>query len=369
MHATIILNRSIVRVLQYHELKVEKGIAECIRAENFVKQLGDLGYKDKLYNFQRLMNQNEMAEKKTLHIFLNFGFGEKIANDKLSALTQQYMEGMGWDRQPYLLYRHDDTHHLHTHVVSTSIRDKGERIKIPLRDYYRSRELTHQLERQYGLSLSAPEFPLQKVQYGQMPLLQAMSKVLEAVLPVYKFTSLPELNAILRMYNMEATRGHPRSFTWKKGGLLYQPLGKDGKPEGAYIKASVFERRPTLRNLEMQFAANQPLRQHHLSRLTTSIDGIFIHQVPDLMAFRIALQRDRISTIVQKDRSGQPQNIWYVDQVTHCAFDGAALGGRYTMAALQKRCISEHAHKQQEQQRLLQRQQQRGRDLDQSISL
>ena len=36
MHATIESNGDIVRTLGYHELKVEKKIAECIYANNFI---------------------------------------------------------------------------------------------------------------------------------------------------------------------------------------------------------------------------------------------------------------------------------------------------------------------------------------------
>jgi hypothetical protein len=52
----------------------------------------------------------------------------------------------------------------------------------------------------------------QKISYGQSSTLRQISNVLDAVLPGYKYASLPELNAVLRVYNIRAaeTRYDPK---------------------------------------------------------------------------------------------------------------------------------------------------------------
>jgi hypothetical protein len=356
MHATINFNKSIQRTLQYHELKVRKGLAECILADNFLKDKVDLTLKDKLYHFHRLTSLDEWSEKNIFHAFMNFGFNERIADDKLATISREYMHGMRLDQQPFLVYRHDDTHHFHAHIVSTIIHSGGKRVPLSRADYHKSKEITNRLEQQYSLCRSDQhtleqrlrEAPLQKIKYGQMPLLTAMEKVLEAVLPVYKFTSLSELNVLLRSYNMQASRGKENSLTWKNRGIIFRPIIEEGRDESLYIKASVFKCRPTLTNLEKKFLQNQTLRQPHQLRLTTSIDYILLRQKLDLAALRAALQRQQITTVIQRNKEGQAQNIWYVDQQTKCVFDGNALGGRYAMAALQQRCLSDQAYQEQQ---------------------
>ena len=140
---------------------------------------------------------------------------------------------------------------------------------------------------------------------------------------------------------------------------------------GKSIKASSFLLKPTLANLEKRFALNQSHRQLHRLRFPIAIDDTLLRQSLDLSAFRAALQRERITTVMQKGKGGQPLNIWYIDQQTHCIFDGAALGGRYTIQAIQQRCVSEQAYKELEQQRLRQLEQQRalGHGRDYSLSL
>jgi Relaxase/Mobilisation nuclease domain len=354
MHATIDSNQNIARSLQYHELKVKKNIAECISGDNFIKDVEDLSYVDKLYHFQRLTVQNELSEMNTLHIFMEFNEGEKVANDQLALIAKEYMSRMGWDHQPWLLYRHNDAHNLHTHIVSTIIQEKGKRMEITLPDYYKSRKLTHELEKRYSLQLSGPEarkelserYPVQTIEYGKMSLLPAMSKVLEVVVPEYLFTSLPELNAILRLYNMEATRGKEQSRTYRNGGLIFQPLTPDGKPGGTYIKASLFDCRPTLKNLEEKFALNLSLREPHRQRLTSAIEWELAGDAPSFTGLREALERERISVVERPGKEGGPAQAWYVDHQAKTVFEDVALGTPYSIEAIRKRCISEELYQQ-----------------------
>jgi hypothetical protein len=199
----------------------------------------------------------------------------------------------------------------------------------------------------------------QKVAYGQRSLHRSISDVLHVVIDDYKYTSLSEFNAILRLYNVRAHRGKENSLLYRNKGLLYYAIDEKGARMGKSIKASSFLLKPTLANLEKRFELNQSHRQLHRLRLTNAIDDILIRQSLDLAAFRATLQRERIITVMQKGKAGQPLNIWYIDQQSRCIFDGAALGGRYTAEVIQQRCVSEQIYKELEQQRLRQREQQR----------
>jgi hypothetical protein len=57
----------------------------------------------------------------------------------------------------------------------------------------------------------------QKAQYGKMETKRAIQNVLDVVINQYKFSSLPELNAVLKQYNVMADRGQKTpSLTRKK---------------------------------------------------------------------------------------------------------------------------------------------------------
>jgi hypothetical protein len=80
----------------------------------------------------------------------------------------------------------------------------------------------------------------QKIPYGKSDSRKAIANVLEAVLNTYKYSSLPELNAVLQQYNVLADRGSESSRVYKHQGLLYHILDDKGNKTGVPIKASSF---------------------------------------------------------------------------------------------------------------------------------
>jgi len=365
MHAKIVFNYSIHRLLQYHDSKVRKGVAELIFAENFLKDKNDLTLKDRLYPFIQRFSLNEQARNRLLHVILQFDPVDNIPKERMINITREYMQAMAWNDDPYLVYRHSDTNQPHLHVVAPKIGRDGNPLVITRKDYYRSKMEIKRIEQRHSLKPSDPatraaelrQFPLQKIRVGKTPLWLAMNKIVEAVIPGYRFTSLDELNAILRLYNLRASRGTEASVTYKKSGLLYVPLDDEGKDAGAYLTASSLRIRPTLKKLEKLYIQNQPLREPHIRRLTVAIDYAFHNKSLSIRAFRKHLEKAQISSVVKRDANGNPQDIWYVDHVSKTVFEGQTLGPQYGAAAISKRCISENAYQTQQQQQQTQKQQ------------
>lgn len=354
MHAIIEKNKSIQQTLQYHELKVQKGAAECIYAANFIKDLPDLSRADKEYPFGLRRSLNDTITMNIFHPIINFHPEERLSNEKMVQVVGRYLIEMGFGEQPYLIYRHNDTHQPHCHVVSTTIRPDGGPFDLTKKDYCRSRQLTRQLEKEYSLRLTdrvtmnkeLDEYPLQKIRFGVTPLRPAMNKVIETVVPKYLYTSLDELNAVLGIYNLRASRGKENSQTYRKNGLLFLPLMEDGREEGPYLKASSFRSRPTLNKLETRFAANQSVREPWRKRLTTSIDWALKSGALSLPAFKQAMAREGINVVIQPDKAGNSGGIWYIDQETKAVFDGITLGNQYTAEAIRQRTLSDEAYRQ-----------------------
>jgi phage pi2 protein 07 len=73
---------------------------------------------------------------------------------------------------------------------------------------------------------------LQKVEYGKLETKRAIANVLSNVLRTYKYTSLPELNAVLKQYNIMADGGSEDSRIYKNMGLVYYAPDDSGKRVG-----------------------------------------------------------------------------------------------------------------------------------------
>lgn len=167
----------------------------------------------------------------------------------------------------------------------------------------------------------------------------AIQNVLENVLTQYRYTSLPELNAVLRQYNVAALRGSENSRVYQNKGLLYRVLDGNENPLGVPIKASLFYNKPTLAFLEKRFNENKGKRIPFKPAIKNAVDKIFLRgkiTLPDLIK---ALEKQGIHVVLRQNREGLVYGITYVDHRTKCVFNGSALGKKYSAKAIQERCL------------------------------
>jgi hypothetical protein len=352
MHSKFRKSLSLKEVLGYHERKVKKGMAECIYSGNMIREADELTRPEKEFYIGRLQELNERIERKTLQIFLSFHESDKPDKARLQSLARDYMKGMGWEKQPYVVYRHQDAPHEHVHIVTSRIRPDGSGIDVSRRLYEQSARLSRELEQRYGLyqaGIPIPDkeweklHPIQAVEFGVTPLKPAMNAVLNRVIPNYNYTSLEELNAVLGLYRIRATMGRENTATQKHKGLLYVPLNKEGEEEHAYIKASVLKQKPTLAVLEQRFTVNRELRQQLKERVTGAIDWTLAGDAPDFKRFTEQMGEERISVVLQNTAE---QKVWYVDHASRVVYDGESLGRRYDAKAILERCIPEEVYQQ-----------------------
>jgi len=352
MHANPKLNPSPVEVLDYHEQKVKQKVAECIAAENYVKDHTSLSYADKLYPLELRAGYNDTVKKKMFHTALQFGTGTEISNATMAAVGREYMREMGWGNEPFLIYRHRDAAQEHLHLVSTNIDCDGNVKGISKYALLRSATVTEQLAAKYGLTSRewiAADIPqaLKHLDQGLKVLYPVMNRILEEVVPKYRYTDLDELNAVLRLHRIEATRGKEHTMTYQKQGLHYHPLKEDGQPAREYLPARRFPSRPTLASLQKRFVENQALREQHRESLAVLIDYTLAGKSLSLEALRLALGKRKVSLVTGEDKGGG-RRIWYVDDTTKAVFEGAALGENYSFAGMQKRLVPEEVYQQQQ---------------------
>ncbi len=350
MHTKIRSSKNLMEVLWYHERKVKNGVAECIYAGNMIKDAEDLSLKEKQYHIERLLSLNDRVEKKTLHVIVSFHTDDHPDKEKLRQLIPEYMEGMGWARQPYVAYLHRDTQHLHVHIVSSRIVFEGQRIDPSRRVTLKSFELSRRLEERHGLFQAgrrmpdqewAEQHPLQEVQLGVTPLRPAINAVLDRIIPLYNYTSLEELNAVLGLYNVKAILVHDERRIRQHQGIVYAPLDKNGIKEHAYLTARVLRQKATLKVLEARFEANKPGREAIRAQVTTAVDWAMAGKAPSIQAFKTFLEKRRIQVVLDNG----PQ-IYYVDQQSLAVFNGAALGERYGGPSILQRCLPENRQQQ-----------------------
>lgn len=342
---------SIRRIFNYNENKVKEGVAVCIGAGNYPADVEQLSGSMKLNRLLKQAELNENVKRNSVHVSLNFDVSDTgLTKEELMEIAGTYMRKIGFGNQPYLVYQHFDAGHPHIHLVSIKVNEDGDRIDTQNIGRNQSEKARKEIERSFGLVVADDRqireafrlkpVDVRKVQYGRTETRRAITNVLDAVLDRYRYTSLPELNAVLREYNVLADRGGENSRIFKNGGLVYRVLDEHGNPVGVPIKASDFYNRPTLKFLEARFSANKPKRLPHKTRLKNAIDLALLRKEGlSIETLARTLEKQGIQAVLRRNNDGILYGITYVDHRTKCVFNGGALGKKYSAKAIQERCV------------------------------
>jgi hypothetical protein len=339
---------SLKRTLNYNEQKVQKGQAECIHAGNYLLNPEQMKFHQKLERLQDLISLNERTKKtNTLHISLNFDPSEKLSKEKLTGIAQTYMDKIGFGKQPYLVYLHTDAGHPHIHIVTTNIQADGKRIDTYNIGRNQSEKARKEIEQDFGLVKAQGRkiqplseiipVNVQKVQYGKSETKRSITNVLDAVINQFKYTSLAELNAILKQYNVVADRGNENGRIYKTNGLLYKLLDENGNKIGVPIKASLIYSQPTLKSLDKKFEENEIKRQPDKQKLKTTVDWILAKSPATLKEFTDGLLKEKIQTVLRQNSEGLVYGITFIDYRNKSVFNGSDLGKQYSIAGIQQK--------------------------------
>ncbi len=343
MVTTMTASQCIKRSLLYNEHKVRAGKAECLMAVGFLKDANKREFEEKLKRFQNRMALNERSKSNTIHISLNFHNSDALNKEKLISIAQEYMEKIGFQRQPYLIYQHYDAGHPHLHIVTTNIKRNGTRINTFNFARYESAVARREIDIKYGLvsgekKLNAEKLEIpalaQTVYYGKSETKNSITKVLGAVLNKYKYASLAELNGLLRLYNIFADRGRENGFIFSKKGLLYCLLDEKGKKVGVPIKASTLCMKPTLAFLEKKFKENEVVKLDYKHRLLSSLNWVNFKAPKDLTAFKNGLEKEKISLGMHQNKEGILDSLIYIDHKSKCVFNSSELEEQYQIKAI-----------------------------------
>lgn len=353
MVAVINVGESIRATFLYNERKVEAGVADLIMAQNYPMEQSAMATNHRLNMLLKTAAKRESVTSPSVHISLNFAPGEVLSRTTLKAVADDYMQAIGFGNQPYLVYQHFDAGHPHIHLVSVKVDAKGERMETNLKGNDRLNIIRRELEIKYGLVKADDHkqelFELKpvaasKVEYGKTETRRAIMNILSNVLPKYNYTSLGELNAILRGYNIAADPGGMGSRTRQHKGLVYHILNPEGNPVGVSIPASkIFQKpnTPTLKHLEERFVKNKIARVGIKPRVKMLVDLAF-KKFPKatFSDLQQELAKSNVRLVAHDNEAGQIFGLTYVDYKDRIAFNGASLGKPYAANGIAKRCFA-----------------------------
>ncbi|MFA6275782.1 MAG: relaxase/mobilization nuclease domain-containing protein [Pedobacter sp.] len=345
MVAKIKIGKSIRGILHYNENKVSEGEANLILASGFAGDIEKINLQHKIKRFQHLTDLKPSVKTNALHISLNFEASEKIDNAKMQQIAISYMELIGFGEQPFLVYRHNDVAHQHIHIATTSIQRNGKPINLHNIGRKISEPARKQIEIDFNLVVAEskkfkPNSAIKPIDpkiinYGHIPTKRGISNVINAVVETYKFTSIAELNALLKHFNVVADRGNQETEMFQKKGLQFAILDNYGNKVGVPIKASSFYSKPTLKNLENKFEKNLQKRKAYKSDLTSRINKVMgrFNAITE-RTLTSELNKQGINLVLRRNEQGYIFGATFIDHISKSVFNGSALGKSFSAKSI-----------------------------------
>ena len=334
MIAKISATENLGGALGYNFKKVEKGEANILLAtELYQSKDGRYTMEDVLADMEALIPKNCRTKKTVFHCSLNPHPDEKLSDETLMQIAKEYMEALGYGKQPYIVFKHNDIAREHIHIVSLRVDSEGKKINDKF-EKRRSKQITDTLERKYNLIPSSKvsdkeEVETPKVDISKGNIKEQVASALRMVLKHYRFCSLGELNAVLSKYNL-AVEEVKTEFRGKKyDGLVYVPTDDKGDKVSSPIHASDIGR-------GVGYTAVQNRMQKSKQNVKPLIPTVRNKVLQTMRTFpntekelRQRLEEQGLRVVIRKNESSRIYGITFIDDEQGVALNGSRLGKGY----------------------------------------
>lgn len=338
MVAKISLGNSLYGSLVYNGEKINKEHGRVLDTNKLYNDgTGTINIQRVFEDFKRWMPQATKAEKTMMHISLNPHPDDRLSEAQYIQIAHEYMEKMGFAEMPYLVVKHEDIDRHHIHIVALRVRPDGSAIDSK-NNYYRSKEITREIERKYGLHTAerqkiTPDMPIRKIDPSG-DIKRQVANTVKMVGMRYKFQTLGEYNAILSLYNIRCEEADGRVNGREYHGLVYFATDDEGKTIASPFKASRLGK----------FAGREAIQQRYERAKEKTDVRPTKRKVAAVMAqssgkddFIARLKAENIDLVLRyTDDDGRIYGATYIDHNTRTVLNGSRLGKEFSANALEK---------------------------------
>ena len=334
MIAKISATENLGGALGYNFKKVEKGEANILlAAELYQSNDGNYTMEDVLTDMEALILKKGRTKKTVFHCSLNPHPDEKLSDEQFTQIVKEYMEALGYGKQPYIVFKHNDIAREHIHIVSLRVDSRGRKINDKF-EKRRSKKITDALERKFGLIPSSKvtdkamkEMP--KIDTTQRNIKEQVSNVVRMVLKHYHFCSLGELNAILSAYNLTVEEVKTEFRGKKYDGQVYVPTDDKGNKVSTPIHASDIGRGVGYTAVQNRMQKSKRAIKPLIPAIRHRILKVMCSSPQTEKVLQQRLKEQGLRTVVRKNEGGRIYGITFIDDKEGVALNGSRLGKGY----------------------------------------
>lgn len=336
MVAKINVGSSLFGALSYNQQKVDQGEGKILFSNRIIQNAdGSHNMYFNIKSFEPYLDANKRTEKPVVHISLNPHPDDKLTNEQLSHIAQEYMDKMGYGNQPYLIYKHEDLDRHHLHIVSVRVDENGKKLNDSF-EKRRSEKVRKELEEKYKLipaekQNQSNDLPMKPINLKDGNIKKQVSNITNTLIRDYHFQSINEYRALLNIYGVtvEEVKGEVRDKVYH--GLVYSALNKKGEKTANPIKASLISRNVGPKALEKKYiSSKEALKDKKSYNRTKQILSTLLKENPSRKAFVKELAKNGISVLFRENEDHRIYGVTFIDHREKVVFNGSRMGKKFS---------------------------------------
>ncbi|MEZ7684174.1 conjugal transfer protein MobB [Prevotella histicola] len=286
-----------------------------------------------LADMQRAIPEQCRTKKTVFHCSLNPHLDEKLTDEEFTQIAKEYMEALGYGKQPYIVFKHNDIAREHIHIVSLRVDFDGNKIN----DKYegrRSKKITDALEKKYNLIPSSKvsertttETP--KVNVVQGNIKEQVANTVRSAMKHYTFCSLGELNAVLRKYNLAVEEVKTEYRGKRYDGLVYVPTDDKGNKVSTPIHASDIGRGVGYAAVQNKMQKSKQMVKPLIPTVRRKVLEVMRTSPGTEGILRQRLEEQGLRVVIRKNENGRIYGITFIDDERGITLNGSRLGKGY----------------------------------------
>lgn len=194
--------------VNYNDKKIDKGKGELMLMKNFPSFINENSDKQQVRDYLKAISSgNKKVLKPQFHATISTKFREH-SKDELTKIADDFMDELGYGKQPFILVFHNDTENNHIHIVTTRVdKQTGKKINDSYEKLKAQKALAFTLEKLYGIKSE-----------------EVLNKLLD-----YKMSSLHQFETLLNRsgYKVGKNTNDAKSLTILKNGVIQRTLSGD----------------------------------------------------------------------------------------------------------------------------------------------
>jgi len=332
--------------LGYNLKKIEKGEAYVLVGSNIL-----LNTDEKQKTFEKEISQEFSShlavlqkrgrtKKPIVHISLNPSPNDNKVDDVTYAyMVDDYLKEMGFENQPFVVFKHEDIDRHHIHILTTNVKADGTKIDDSF-SHRRSMAATRGLEEKYGL------IPVDQHSKSIQPFVSAdthvfnlenentkaqIKQIADYVNDRYHFETDSEYKALMRLFGLHAEFSKDESDEKHSRGVVFYGLNSSGERVTEPIEASTIQK-GLFKKIKSKIFSKKTKKALSDPSVRQSLKGKldFVKTAASKKDFYKKLSEKNIDIVFRQNEAGRIYGATVVDHDFGVVLNGSKIGKDYS---------------------------------------